>query len=223
MQGANHGTAVTERDQTPIGNRAAPLESNQHLEGSPTATSSQGQEEEKPNASESTSGDETGSFEGQGSRFAKAELGDGNNASDGSVVATSSTSDTSKVQNLDQEVRGPAELEVSSPNPAEVSQVEQDVTHNKSLDSQQITPIDRRQQVVEIKVVEEKEKIVTESRQGSGCDSATTHSSDNGTTKDTASSPKEPQQNPQKAPDLPGSAPHEEDNKTTVVSFIPAF
>ena len=221
MQGANHGT---ERDQTPIEKRASPLESNQRLEGNPSTTSSQGQEKEKPNASGPTSGGETGSFEGQGSRFAKAELGDGAKASDDSVVATLSTSDTSKVENLDQEVRGPAVLEGSSPNPSEVSQVKQDKTQKKSLDSgQQITPTDQRQQVVEVKVVEEKENIVSESRQGSGCDSVTTHSSDNGTAIDTASSLKEPQQKPQEVPDYPGLASHEEDNKTTVVSFIPAF
>ena len=111
-------------------------------------------------------------------------------------MATSSTSDTSKVQNLDQEVRGPAELEVSSPNPAEVLQVEQDVTHNKSLDNQQITPIDRRQQAAEIKVVEEKEKIVTESRQSSpGAIQQPLILLKTEQLKDTASSPKEPQQN----------------------------
>ena len=214
---ADHGTAVTERNQTPVEERAGPSESNQHLEGDPTASTSQGQEEEEPIASGPTSGDETGLLEGQGTRFTKAELGDGNIASGGSVVAISRTSDTTKVV---QEVRGPAELEESSPNPAEVSQMEQDVTHKKCPDGQQMTQTDQRQQVVEVKVVEEEEKILSESRQGSGCELAATRSSDNGTTKDTPSSPKEPEQKLQETHDLPGSASREEDNKTTVVSFF---
>lgn len=220
---ANHGTAVTERNQTPVEERAEPLESNQHLEGDPTASTSQGQEEEEPRASGPTSGDETGSLEGQGTPVTKAELGDGNIASGGSVVAISRTSDTTKVDNLVQEVRGPAELEENSPNPSEVSQIEKDVTHKKSQDSEQMTQTDRKQQVVEVQVVEEKEKILSESRQGSGCDSAGTHSSDNGSNKDTASSPKEPQRKSQETHDVPGSASREEDNKTTLVSFFCLF
>lgn len=218
---ADHGTAITERKQTPVEERAGPSERNQHLEGDPTASTFQGQEEEEPKASGPTSGDETGSLEGQETRFTKAELGDGNIASGGSVVAI--PSDTTQVDNLVQEVRGPAELEESSPNPSEMLQVEQDVTHKKSLDSEQVTQTERKQQVVEVKVVEVKEKILSESRQGSGCDSAATHSSDNGTNKDTASSPKEPQRKSQETHDLPGSVPREEDNKTTVVSFFAFF
>ena len=210
---ADHGTAVTERDQTPVEEGAGPLESNEHLEGDPTASTSQGQEEEEPRASGPTSGDETGSLEGQGMRLTKAELGSSGIASGGSVVAISRTSDTTKVDNLVQKVRGPVELEESNPNPSEV---EQDVTQEKSVDSEQMTPTDQRQRVV----VDEKEKILSESRQGSGCDSAATHSSDNGTTKDTASSLKESKQKLQETHDLPGSASREEDNKTNVVSFF---
>ena len=209
---ADTGTAITERDQTPVEERAGPLVSNQHLEGDPTASTSQGQEEEEPSASGPSSGDETGSLEGQRTPVTKAELGD--------VMAISRTSDTTKVV---QEVRGPAELEESSPNPCEVSQMEQDATHKKSLHSQQVTQTDQRQQVVEVKVVEGKEKILNESRQGSGCDSAATHSSDNGTSKNTASSPKESEQKLQETHDLPGSASRKEDNKTTLVSFLPFF
>ena len=218
---ADHGTAVTERDQTQVEERAGSLESKPDLEGDPTASASQGQEEEELRASRPTSGDATGSLEGQGTPFTKAEVGDGNIASHGSVVAISGTSDTTKVV---QEVRGPAELKESSPNRSEVSQVEQDVTHKKSLDSEQMTQTDRKQQVVEVKVVEEKEKILSESSQGSGCDSAATHFSDNGTNKDAASSPKEPQRKSQETQhDLPGSVPREEDIKTTVVSFFASF
>ena len=214
---ADHGTAITERDQTPVEERAGPLESNQHLEGDPTASTSQCQEEEKPSASGPTSGDETGSLERQGTPVTKAELGNGNIESDGSVVAISRTSDTTKVDTLVQKVKGPAELEESSPNPSEV---EQDVTQEKSVHSEQMTQTDRRQQVVEVKVVEEKEKILSESRQGSGCDSAATHSSDSGTSKDTASSLKESEQKLPETHDLPGSASRKEDNKTNVVSFF---
>lgn len=175
--------------------------------------------QEGPNASTTTSGDQTGLFKGQGTPFTKGEPGDGNKASDHSVAtASSSAGDTTKVENLDQEVRSPAVLEESSPNPSEMLQMvemEQDPANKKPSDSQQKTPADRQQQVDKVKVVED--NIPTESVQGFLCDSAATHSRDDRTT---VSPPKEVQQKPQKGHDLPGSASSKEDDKTSLVSIL---
>lgn len=204
------------------------------MEGNPSATFPQRHREEAvackgasvriansqegPNASAITSGDQTGLFEGQGTPFTEGEQGDGNKASDLSVATASSTAgDTNKVEDLDQEVRSPAVLEESSSNPSEISQtvkMEQDPTNKKPLDSRQKTPTDRQQQVDKVKVVED--YILTESVQGSLCDSAATHSRDDGTT----SPPKELKQKSQKGHDLPDSASSKEDNKTSHVSIL---
>lgn len=200
-----------------------PTESNHHGEGMSTAKSFQGQEDQaavcpgagattfhqKPNTSSTTN-------DGGGSSVERREpltstdkgLSECTEANKASANVTQSTSDTAEGENQDQEVRGPAVLVKSTPSPSE-EMLNQDPTLKEPLGSQEMPEAFRQPQKAEVKVVGDKK--VTEKRQGSSSDPATSTTN--------ASSTKGPQKKPKEAKDVSPSGSNKKDNKTTEVTI----
>lgn len=168
--------------------------------------------QEEPNTRSGTSRDQADALEGQVAPNTEEGHGDGDGASDSTVVTSSGTA---KVEGSCQEVRGPAVLKESDPNTSEMQCtdiMQTDSTLKKSLDSKQETPDDQQQQ--------EDENVVVECRQGSSCDSAATDTLSGGATVDTNSSSNEPQQKQQETPGPQGVVSNEEDKRTAKVSYM---
>lgn len=201
---ADHGASISGQ-QTPVGGTSVPTETNQPAESMLThaAKSSQGQEDEaavcpgagattfhkKPNTSSTTNGDGSGSSAERREPLTSTDegLSEFSEANKDSADATQNTSDTTEGENQGQEVRGPAVLEKSTPSPSE-EMLNQDPTLKKPLDSQKMSASFRQSQKAEVKGVGDKK--VTESRQGSSSDPATS-TTDGSSTKDSQKKPKE--------------------------------